>query len=218
MNHNSIHSFIDRTKKLFTSSWQNILIPFVVVLFVFLGIFSLRAKLPYSPDVLTVDPMQTADLPFYFGFFSDLGVILMASASVVNFLGASLLGRNHPRFHFLIISGIFALGLALDDLFMFHDRVLPKHLHVPEGVSYLGYFLIMIVYLLYFWHDIYPFTNYTLMVFALAAFGASMIISYLDYSFPKDGAKFLGIIYLFSYYFNSTKNFIQNETFRKKSV
>jgi len=216
MNRNSIRMFIVNTKRLFTSSWKIILIPFFMVLFIFLGIFSLRHNLPFSPNALTRDPMDTADLPFYFGIFSNLGVMLLASASTVNFLGASLLGSRHKQFHFMIISGIFTLGLALDDLLMFHDRVLPRHLHIPEGVAYLGYFLIIIVYLLYFLQDIYSFTNYTLMIVALAAFGLSMIISYLDSSFLKDGAKFLGIIYLFSYYFNSTRNFIRNDVIGRK--
>ena len=210
MAENSISSFRNRTKSLLISSWKIIGIPFGVVLFFFLGIFILRNKLPFSPGVLTTDPMETADLPFYFGLFSDIGVMIMSSASALNFFGASLSGRKHPQFNFMIVSGIFTLWLALDDLFMIHDRLLPNHLHVPEAVSYLGYFLIMIAYLLYFAHDIVSSTNYTLLFFALAAFGISgLIILFWEAGFPKDGAKFLGIIYWFAYYFDSTKKFLQ---------
>jgi hypothetical protein len=84
-----------------------ILIPFVVVLVVFLGIFSQRYNLPFSPDKLTKDPMAMAKLPFFYGLFSNLGIMLWVSAATVNFFGAMLLRSDHTKFRFMIFSGIF---------------------------------------------------------------------------------------------------------------
>lgn len=208
---NAIRSIVTRTCQLLVSHWKILLIPFVVIFTLFLLLFVFQNSLPFSIDALTADPLDTANLPFYIGIFSNLGVLLMASASALNFLGASILGRGHQHFQILVLSGIFTLGFALDDLFMFHDRILPGHLHFPEKLAYGGYFLFIILYLLYFLRDIYTYTNYTLMIFALAALGISVINIVLDFSFPKDGTKFLGLVYLFFYYFNTVKKFIQND-------
>jgi len=209
LNRNSIQLLMGNTKRLLALNWKMILMPFVLVLVIFVEIFSQRHSLSFSPDKLTRDPLAIAKLPFFYGIFSNVGIMLWISAATVNFLGAMILRDDYTKFNFMTISGILIVWLGLDDLLMFHEVVFPEYFHVPETVIYLAYLLVMVAYLFFFIHEIYSFTNYTLLVAALLAFGSSILIDvFWGFAFAEDGAKFLGIVFWFAYYFSTVKKFI----------
>jgi len=110
LNRNSVQVLVGNTRRLLALSWKMILIPFVAVLVVFLGIFSQRYNLPFSPNKLTKDPMAMAKLPFFYGLFSNLGIMLWVSAATVNFFGAMLLRSNHTKFRFMIFPEFLLFG------------------------------------------------------------------------------------------------------------
>jgi len=205
----SVQAFVEKTRRLLTSSLPIIVVPGVVLVIAFLAIFSLRDVLPFTPDKLTKDPLAMAKLPFFYGIFSNLGIMLWASAAAINFAGAALLRSEPRKTRFLFVSGIFTFWLALDDLLMFHETVFPLYLNIREDVIYIGYFFIIVIYLIYFLRDIYLFTDYTLLAAALAAFGSSMLIDlFWGFVFAEDGAKFLGIVLWVVYYFRSVNTLL----------
>ena len=209
---------MENTKRLMHLSWKTILIPCAVTLLLFSGIFSQRHALPFSPEVLTRDPLTLAGLPLYYGFFSNLGVMLWASAAAVNFLGAAVLPGDRRKFLFMIVSGILLGCLALDDVYQFHDSVFPRLFNMREYITFSVYSLVLIAYLYYFRHVIFSSSNYLLLAAALLALGSSMLIDVvLDYVlvyapraliFIEDGPKILGIVLLFIYYFDTVKKYI----------
>lgn len=155
----------------------------------------------------TRDPAAITHSKFYIGFLSYLGIMLWSSATTICLFGAFLLkyGKRNRQFtDFLLFSGILSLILTLDDAFLMHETVMPNYFHIPETGIYLGYFIISIGYLVYFFRRILS-TDYLLLVIALLSLGLSIFIdkafsfSNLE-TFIEDGFKFLGIVFWLAYF------------------
>lgn len=208
----SVQSLINNAKYKLFSSWKIILLTFLLVFTTFIGIYIMRRNFVFPPDILTRDPMAVAKLPFFYGLFSNLNVMLWASSAAVNFLGASLMKNKDREFYFMFCSGMFITWLALDDLFMFHESVFPNYFHILENNVYLGYLCIILAYLFYFRRDIYNCTNYIFLIVALSAFGSSILIDlFWGFTFAEDGAKFLGVIIWTIYYFDTARVLISKQ-------
>jgi hypothetical protein len=214
----SLEQLIERTKALLIPTWKFLLITSVSVFTLFLAIYLLRPVLHISARFLTDDPTMLGNLPFYYGIFSNFGVMLWASAAAINLLGAALLKDDSRKFRFLFVSGLFTLWLGLDDLLLFHETVFPDYIGIPEGLVYIGYVFVILAYLAFFYKDIYTYTNYTLLVVALAAFGSSSVLdNIMEAAFIEDGAKFLGIILWCSYYFLTVQQLVNKRmTFKQE--
>lgn len=103
-------------------------------------------------EVLLQDPnmrlAHTLEAPpgarYYRGALSHLGVLLWWSAAVVGALTYAVLRvgptseQRATAAFFLCFAGFSAL-LALDDLFMLHEGVLPHHLGIPEWLVFILY-------------------------------------------------------------------------------
>jgi hypothetical protein len=159
------------------------------------------------PAWLTRDPADVTGSKIYIGMLSTLGIMGWAAATAICFEAASLLWhdkRFRPSAFFLLMSGLLCLILTFDDAFMFHERVLPGHFHIPEKGVLLGYLLIIVGYGAYFFRRILK-TDYLLLVLALFFAGLSamvyQILSLPDLeAFAKDCPKFLGIVLWLAYY------------------
>ena len=102
---------------------------------------------------LTRDPLVLAEKPFYFGFLSNVGVLLWCTAAIVCLFSSLLLfvarGKRESVLFFAIFGAI-SLWLMLDDLLMIHE-VLDEELHiVPDKVTYGFYGLVIVVSLVRF--------------------------------------------------------------------
>ena len=106
---------------------------------------------------------------------------------------------------FLAAAGVFTGWLALDDLFMIHEDVLPWF-GVSQIVTYGAYAAMAALYFLYAWRQILAFRP-LLMAVALALLGSSVLIDVFWHSesavrvFLEDGTKFLGILAWTSFHF-----------------
>ena len=119
-----------------------VLLPIVVI-------YVVVAFQPFVPfSVLVRDANITAYDPangvmFYRGALSNIGILLWWAAATVYAFTAFLLHNNRPDFAlrktFLVYMAVFTGLLALDDLFMFHEEVLPVRLGIPELVMYAVY-------------------------------------------------------------------------------
>ena len=102
---------------------------------------------------LTRDPLVLAEKPFYFGFLSNVGVLLWCVAAIVCLFSSLLLfvaqGKRESVLFFAVFGAI-SLWLMLDDLLMIHE-VLDEELHlIPDKVTYGFYGLAIIVSLVRF--------------------------------------------------------------------
>jgi len=158
-----------------------------------------RAEVPISD--LTRDPLALIDEPWYEGGLSSLGCLAWAAAATICLFSAGLIhargGAREDRL-FLLCSGLLTLWLCLDDLYMFHERVLPGHLHISEKVTYSAYMVAAVLYLIRFRPAILR-ADFTLIILAFACFAVSLVSDATDYPvyghyLVEDGFKFLGVV------------------------
>ncbi|ESA33238.1 hypothetical protein N836_22870 [Leptolyngbya sp. Heron Island J] len=161
---------------------------------------------------LTRDPLVLAEKPFYFGFLSNVGVLLWCGTAAVCLFSSLLLfvvqGRRESSLFFAVFGSI-SLWLMLDDLLMIHE-VLDEELHlVPDKVTYTVYGLAVVVSLLRFRKLLIRVQPWVLGL-SLVFFGISMGFDVLvpqgwailqdDAYLLEDGAKLLAI-FVWAVYF-----------------
>jgi hypothetical protein len=92
------------------------------------------------------DPAAYMDFPFHIGLFSHLGVLGWWTAAAACLQAAFTLEGDTRERRMMLWGGLLSALLALDDLLMVHDSVMPHYLGVPElpvlaaiGVAGLAY-------------------------------------------------------------------------------
>ena len=106
---------------------------------------------------LAKDPSQIMDYPSYIGMLSNWGVLLWMTTATICIFSAILLKKHHAPVadtRFIAVSGALSLLLAVDDLYLFHDQVLPHLFHVRERIFYVVDVVILLSYLIYFYRQI----------------------------------------------------------------
>ena len=159
---------------------------------------------------LAKDPSQIMDYPSYIGMLSNWGVLLwMTTAAICIFSGLLLKKQAAPAAttRFVSVSGALSFLLAMDDLFLFHDQVLPHLFHVRERIFYVLYVLILLVYLMRFYRQI---LQYEYLLFATAfflfAFSRRFFISmpFLDqFMTTGDMLKYFGIVFWLAFFYRT---------------
>lgn len=156
--------------------------------------------------VLMKDPLAVVQLTnqccrFYYGLVSNLGVMIWTTGAAVCLFASVLLFpmvRRRAEAVFFAAAAAFTGWLALDDLFMIHEDVLPQ-LGVPQLMTYAFYAGTAAAYFLLSWRQILALRP-ALMASALALLGTSVLIDVLVHTesavhvFFEDGAKLLGIL------------------------
>lgn len=163
---------------------------------------------------LTGDPADFGEVTVYTGFLSQVGILLWSGAASVCFFCGKVLPRSivDNRFRrFLLISGVLTLYLALDDMFLLHEKVLP-HFGIPQNFVLGSYVVITLAYLFGF-HRTILVTNYRLIVFSLFFFTISVALDVFkpfDYylHFFEDGAKLVGLVNWTAYFISVGKRAI----------
>ncbi len=175
------------------------------------GITVLVAELTDNPIwKLAKDPAEVVKFPPYIGLLSNWGVILWVMTAAICLFGAVILKKqNAPRdtLRFILLSGLLSLVLGIDDLFLFHDRLLPKMLHIPEAFFYLIYFFVFLVYLISFTsqimkYDYLLFWVSFLLLVTSRRIGA--IIPFLDkFMTTGDMLKYFGIVFWLAFFYRT---------------
>lgn len=180
-----------------------------VIVLALLAVYGVSVAAGVPLSALTRDPAAVGETAPYIGMLSILSVMWWAGAVAICLLGFGLTrGLNiqgYQRF-FLISAAITAL-LALDDAFMFHEKLFPDHLNLSENVVYVIYIGIIISYMFAFGRIILS-TDYVLFIIAGMCLAASLVfdklVSFGDIeTFIEDGLKFAGIVF-WSLYFSQT--------------
>ena len=154
-------------------------------------------------DLLVRDPLAAAHAPAYYGFVSNVGVVVWCATAAVCLFAAVVrwhAGAEERReAWFLAYGGSLTTVLMLDDFFMLHETVFPFHLFIPEIFVFGAYGLGMLVYLVLFYRTILSLEP-VLLGLCLGFLGLSMVGDMLWEqpdgvwsSLIEDGSKFLGI-------------------------
>lgn len=165
---------------------------------------------------LSRDAIQTlwhepgAEVEFYIGFLSNMGVIFWCFTAAILFFSSKLakdFGKPKKVIQFFFFSGLLTVFFMVDDLFLMHDVIVPYFFHVSEKFLYLFYGL-YVIGLFYWFKDIIKESDYLLYLLAFASMASSVITDVIltlgftikeTYLF-EDGFKFIGIISWFTYF------------------
>jgi len=160
--------------------------------------------------MLTRDPTSISGSPFYVGFLSQIALLLWSASAAICLFSARVLSTQTGNLKiksFLLVSGLLALILGLDDAFLLHEEVIPRFLGVPEKAVYVIYVGLVLFYLVIF-HSVIRKTEYVLLVMAFVFFGVSVTLDFFEplnvdpYLF-EDGAKLVGIVSWLAYFFRT---------------
>jgi hypothetical protein len=159
-----------------------------------------------DPGDLLRDPLAVAEMrqplccKVYYGAVSNLGVLLWTcGAAVCLFAAAVVIAQRLPaqRAIFLISASLLTGVLAIDDLFLVHENVLPA-LGVSQPVTYGAYGALGLAYLAVSWREILR-HKVSLLAAAVVLLGTSATIDWVFHSdhplriLLEDGAKLTGI-------------------------
>lgn len=163
-----------------------------------------RGGLPVGD--LTRDPLQILNQPPYLGIVSNVGVLLWCMAASIALLAATAVPADPRRGEtkrFLLWTGLLSALVLLDDLFMFHEIVIPQLTHIDEHFVYMVYIAIGIGYAVRFRRELLG--DSALLVLLATAFMTVSLVTDQGYTlslifgrkvvpdsyFLEDGSKFL---------------------------
>jgi hypothetical protein len=163
------------------------------------------------------DPNRLVESPWYYGFYSKLGIVLWSAAAAVCLFGGVLLAvqRRWERALLLLGIGLLTAMLCLDDLYQIHENSYSL-VGIPEKAVFASYALLLGVILLWFRRLILQQTQWGLLAFSLAFFVASTIVDLtwkefgIRYLF-EEGPKLIGIFGWLGYWSLSAFEMVRHE-------
>lgn len=158
-----------------------------------------------APGDLLRDPLAVAEMhpdccKVYYGAVSNLGVLTWTAGAAISLFAALILssyGEQMKRIAFFLSAAFLTGFLAMDDLFLVHENVLPAF-GVPEPVTYAAYASLGLAYLCVFWRNILE-NRYWMFIVAGGLLATSVTIDWFVHSdhplriLLEDGAKLSGI-------------------------
>jgi hypothetical protein len=143
---------------------------------------------------LTRDVAAVADVHPLTGMLSNLGILVWWTSASVWLLAAALQWRRkNGAFWFAVYSGLLSAYLALDDLFLLHEQLLPRYLGVAEVLVYSVIALAVLLYLMTFRSLLRPRRDTWLLLASLGFLAASLAVDLA----PKEWlASSAGVAYL----------------------
>ena len=89
------------------------------------------------------------------GIFNLAVLVWAAGAAICGFCYLFLRGEHQSGASFFLNSGLVTSMLVLDKLFELNDYMFPLYLGIGEGIAYVLYGIIVILYLFKFRHTIW---------------------------------------------------------------
>jgi len=190
----------------FRLSWSAILLVLGISTTLIGVVLLLHLFKGFSIGELTRDPVAVLQGSIFIGFLSQVGIFFWAASAAICMFSAYVIPRSSDTTqlkNFLIASGLLTLVLAIDDVFLMHERVLP-YIGVPQILVYLIYIGLILFYFIRF-HSIILKSEYILLGMALGFFGVSVALDVIhpkgiDPNLFEDGAKFVGIVAWLAYF------------------
>lgn len=223
---NQIKAVFQNLREQARALWKYLLLYFYLPVFIVLltTLVLLKIKPSLVLEDFFRDITSLAEIPFYIGFVSQLGVLLWAASVTSCFLALFALkklnsGSPQSR-QFLLHAGLFSTFLMFDDMFLFHEEVASILLSIGQRKVYLMYFLVVLAFLYFNRHEILS-SEYLLLAIAMAAFGLSIALDVIDDTFFEelagslyekyevlfeDGLKFVGIATWLAFYLHYIHN------------
>lgn len=158
------------------------------------------------------DPTAFSDAHPLTGMASNAGILHWCATATVCLFSWLVLHRREPRptvSKFFLFWGLLTTSLALDDLFLLHEAIIPDCIGVGEKPIFVVYAAATVVGGIAFRRYILK-TDYLLLFAALGFFALSLCVDAIQHdlepimghwrSFLEDGAKLLGVAAWFGYF------------------
>lgn len=166
-------------------------------LLVYLTALGLSGAAGIDAELVLRDLAQTCKVPLGVGLLSNLGYLLWTAAAAIALFAAlsGVTGARGRHRQLLLLGGGFSLLLALDDMFLLHDR------YVGATFLYVLYAAFAVALLLRY-RRLVPALGGMSFLVAVALLGGSVILDALQEMLPfgynavqlvEEGFKFLGI-------------------------
>jgi len=197
----------------------------IVLLFLAVGLLS-RLLDDLTLSLLMRDIVTTGRLPFFTGLVPQLEGVLWSASLTVCVIGWVVLKRRGGDVarskRFLLQLSVVTAILLLDDIFLFHGEIAPKHLHIGKNIV-LSIYLLTIGVFVYSNRLVIFSSEYLILMLALGLFGASVLLDLLPLQmfsfhrfvlqlrvFLEDGLKFAGIATWLTYFARYTVQQIES--------
>jgi len=187
-----------------------LLIAWLITLLSLLIAISASTYKDISLDSFTKDPTAIMNAPFYFGFFSNFGIVIWSASLIICLFTAYRVSSNlalKNDYFFLVVSALVTFLMTMDDLYQLHEIVFPYYFNIPENAVYLTY---MNIYLLYFirFRKVLLQSDFIILGLAFFFLGVSTVIDFLPLPIPKDtfledAFKLVGAVTWFVYFFRT---------------
>jgi hypothetical protein len=165
----------------------------------------LQSEVKFS--VLFRDTFAVAEVPIYYGLFSNIGICLWVATGAILLFSAAILSnadKLSKYSNFFLSFGSLTLLLAIDDFFLLHERVFPWYLKVSEKITFMIYGII-VLYLIFRFRKIILQNNFKIFITAILFLSLSIAVdlslstdSFLfkveDTYFFEDSLKLIGIV------------------------
>ncbi len=162
---------------------------------------------------LTRDPATILGFPLYYGLLSNLGVLCWSSAATICLFSSKVVQHDELS-RFLLFTGVIGSLLLFDDFFLFHERLFPEYLHIPEKLVYMGYVLLIGSYVVRCRKMLIE-TEFLILILAGGMFAVSVLVDLDPFTFwentsyiIEDGAKLVGIVLWMTYCLRTSYQFV----------
>jgi hypothetical protein len=151
-------------------------------------------------DTITAAQYAPSCCHVYYGFVSNIGLLLWsgtAAACLVIGMAFFAAAKSQAITRFALSAGILTGWLALDDMFLVHEKVLPA-LGVPQPLVIATYMLLALVYAAASWRFIFQ-QEWWILALGSSALALSIFVDLVFHSplpafvYLEDSAKFFGI-------------------------
>jgi hypothetical protein len=119
----------------------------------FFGVLHVLDTLDLSVSKITRDTAVVADMPYWTGALSTLGLLAWAAAATACLIAGTTLrvvGGQPQQAGYLLALGALTLMLLMDDAYLVHEVVVPRYFGVPEEAT-LGLYLVAAAGVAYRW-------------------------------------------------------------------
>lgn len=181
---------------------------FAIFLFIILVI---AVKSGIEPSDLTRDQNGVLHFEPYVGMLSSLGIFMWYVALVLCWFAWYFIRMNNPnsgRKNFFLVSGFITSIIAVDDLFQFHETILPDYLGLPEISFYIVYFIALFIFNIKYINALMN-PHFSLLMNSYFFLAASIIFDvFFERTVPfgtyiEDGLKFIGIAFWSTFFFKT---------------
>ncbi len=195
-----------KTRAFIKTSGHYFLIAFLCTVIAIGSVTLFHLNFDTSFKTLTNNVTDTANVPVYFGFLSQVGTAFWVASGALCLFTYWITNAPSAIKSFLLASGCITLYLVIDDVFLFHKKTLPD-LGIPQNIVCLSYSIGIAWFTLKFKTVILN-SNFVLLACAYICLGLSILIRILSHNSLEvftEFAKFTGIIFWLLYYADTCK-------------